>query len=97
MNFWTEPTTGVTANAPMTEEQVEIAAAFIDELWHIGVFELIPDDCEMKANAPLFRLLWEGSPVLRQVDLGRTEDRDSSDETRRSDGACVRVGGQKET
>jgi hypothetical protein len=28
-------------------EQAEIASEFIDELWHISVFELIPDDCEM--------------------------------------------------
>jgi hypothetical protein len=62
MNFLTEPTTGVTANSPMTEEQVEIAAAFIDELWHIGVFELVPDDCEMKANAPLFAVAKPGQP-----------------------------------
>ena len=62
MNFLTEPTTGVTGNSPMTEEQVEIAAAFVDELWHIGVFELIPDDCEMKANAPLFAVAKPGQP-----------------------------------
>ena len=46
----------------MTEEQVEIAAAFINELWHIGVFELVPDDCEMKANAPLFAVAKPGQP-----------------------------------
>jgi hypothetical protein len=62
MNFLTEPTAGLTDNSPMTEEQVEIAAAFIDELWHIGVFELVPDDCEMKANAPLFAVAKPGQP-----------------------------------
>ena len=54
MNFLTEPTKGITPNAPMTVEQQEITSEFIDELWHIGVFELIPKDSEMKANAPLF-------------------------------------------
>ena len=62
MNFLAEPRTGITENAPMTEEQVEIAAEFIDELWHIGVFGLIPDDCEMKANAPLFAVSKAGQP-----------------------------------
>jgi hypothetical protein len=55
MNFLTTPTAGIAENAPMTEEQVELAATFINELWAIGVFEIIPDDdCEMQANCPLF-------------------------------------------
>jgi hypothetical protein len=62
MNFLTEPTAGVKENSPMTEEQVDIAAEFIDELWSIGVFELIPDECEMKANAPLFAVAKPGQP-----------------------------------
>jgi hypothetical protein len=63
MNFLSEPKTGVKENAPMTEEQVEIASEFIDGLWHIGVvFELIPDDCEMLANAPLFAVAKAGQP-----------------------------------
>jgi hypothetical protein len=41
---------------------VEIAGAFINELWHIGVFELIPDDCEMKVNAPLFAVAKPSQP-----------------------------------
>jgi hypothetical protein len=62
MNFLTEPHKGTTPNAPMTEEQTDIAAEFIDELWQIGVFELIPDDCEMKANGPLFTVAKAGQP-----------------------------------
>jgi hypothetical protein len=62
MNFLTEPTKGITPNAPMTAEQQEIAAEFIDELWHISVFELIPDEYEMKANAPLFTVAKAGQP-----------------------------------
>jgi hypothetical protein len=50
MNFLTKPTKGITPNAPMMAEQQEIAAEFINELWHIGIFELIPNDCDMKAN-----------------------------------------------
>jgi len=62
MNFLSEPNKGVTPNAPMTEEQVEIAAEFIDELWSLGVFELIPDDQEMRATAPLFTVPKAGQP-----------------------------------
>jgi hypothetical protein len=62
MNFLTEPSKGVTQNAPMTEEQTEIAAEFIDELWYLGVFELIPDGQEMRANAPLFTVPKPGQP-----------------------------------
>jgi hypothetical protein len=62
MNFLSEPTKGVTPNAPMTEEQEEIATEFIDELWAIGVFELIPDGQEMKSNAPLFTVPKPGQP-----------------------------------
>jgi hypothetical protein len=62
MNFLTEPTAGVKGNLPMTEAQVEIAAAFIDELWALGVFEAIPAQCAMKANAPLFAVAKPGQP-----------------------------------
>jgi hypothetical protein len=62
MNFLSEPTKGVTPNAPMTEEQIDIATEFIDELWSIGVFELIPDGHEMKGNAPLFTVPKPGQP-----------------------------------
>jgi hypothetical protein len=60
MNFLSEPKAGVKENSPMTEEQVETASEFIDELWQIGLFELIPDDCEMLANAPLFAVAKAG-------------------------------------
>jgi hypothetical protein len=46
----------------MTDEQVEIAAEFIDELWQIGVFEEIPEGSEMYANAPLFTVPKPGQP-----------------------------------
>jgi hypothetical protein len=46
----------------MMEEQVEIAGEFIDELWQIGVFELIPEGMEMYANAPLFTVPKAGQP-----------------------------------
>jgi hypothetical protein len=46
---------GIMPNAPMRmEEQVDIAAKFIDELWSIRVFELILEGQEMKGNTPLF-------------------------------------------
>ena len=62
MNFLTTPTGEIVENAPMTEEQVKLATTFIDELWEIGVFELIPDDCEMEANCPLFAVPKPGQP-----------------------------------
>jgi hypothetical protein len=62
MNFLTEPWKGTTPNAQMTEEQADIAAEFIDELWSIGVFELIPEGREMKGNAPLFTVAKAGQP-----------------------------------
>jgi hypothetical protein len=62
MNFLTEPKEGIIQNAPMTDEQVTIAAEFIDKLWAIGVFERIPDNYEMKANCPLFAVAKPGQP-----------------------------------
>ena len=62
MNFLTPPPHKITPNAPMTNEQVEIAAEFIDELWQIGVFELIPESSELYANAPLFMVAKPGQP-----------------------------------
>ena len=54
MNFLSTPTKWLTPNAPMTEEQVEVAIKFVYELWHIGVFELVPEGSKLLANAPLF-------------------------------------------
>jgi len=62
MNFLTQPTKGISPNAPMTAEQADIATEFIDELWRIGVFELIPEGSEMRANAPLFTVPKPGQP-----------------------------------
>jgi hypothetical protein len=62
MNFLTEPTDGIVTKAPLTEEQVEITAEFIDELQAIGVFEPIPDGVEMQANCPLFAVAKPGQP-----------------------------------
>jgi hypothetical protein len=62
MNFLTEPDEGIFQNAPMTKEQMEIAAEFIDELQLIGVFEPIPEGCDMKANCPLFAVAKPGQP-----------------------------------
>jgi hypothetical protein len=62
MNFLTEPTDGIVENAPMTDEQIELATAFIDELESIGVFEAIPEGAEMKANCPLFAVPKPGQP-----------------------------------
>jgi hypothetical protein len=62
MHFMSEPIKGITQNAPMTEEQADIAAEFIDELWSLGVFELIPEGQEMQANAPLFTVPKPGQP-----------------------------------
>ena len=52
MNFLSTPTKGLTPNAPMMEEQVEIATESVDELWCIGVYELVPEGSELLANAP---------------------------------------------
>jgi hypothetical protein len=46
----------------MTEEQMEIAAEFIDELQLIGVFEPILEGYDMKANCPLFAVAKPGQP-----------------------------------
>jgi hypothetical protein len=47
----------------MTNEQVEIAAKeFIDELWQIGVFRLIPKSSDLYTNAPLFTVPKPGQP-----------------------------------
>jgi hypothetical protein len=62
MNFLSEPSKGVTQNAPMTEEQMEITAEFINELWSLGVFALIPEGQEMRATAPLFTVPKAGQP-----------------------------------
>ena len=62
MNFLTVPADGVVGNAPLTPEQVDIASEFIDELWKIGVFKLIPEGCEMQANCPLFAVAKPGQP-----------------------------------
>lgn len=62
MNFLTELGKGIMPNALMTKEQVEIAAEFIDELWRIVVFELVPDESKMLANAPLFTIPKPGQP-----------------------------------
>lgn len=62
MNFLMEPTKGISPNAPMTEEQMDIAVEFIDELWQIGVFKEVPEGCELKANAPLFNVPKPGQP-----------------------------------
>jgi hypothetical protein len=62
MNFLTEPDEGILQNAPMTEEQMEIAAEFIDELQLIGVFEPILEGYDMKANCPLFAVAKPGQP-----------------------------------
>ena len=62
MNFLSTPTKGLTPNAPMMEDQVEIATKFVDELWHIGVFELVPEGSELLANAPLFTMPKPGQP-----------------------------------
>ena len=62
MNFLMTPSGGITPNAPMTDEQVKIAAEFIDKLWHIGNFELVLEDNEMLANAPLFTVPKPGQP-----------------------------------
>ena len=56
MNFLSQPTKGLTPNAPMMAEQVEVAKDFVNELWRIGVFELVPEGCELLANAPLFTM-----------------------------------------
>ena len=62
MNFLMQPTKGISPNAPMTAEQADIATEFIDKLWRIGVFELIPEGSEMRANAPLFTVPKPGQP-----------------------------------
>ena len=62
MNFLSTPTKGLTPNAPMMEEKVEIATKFVDELWHIRVFELVPEGSKLLANALLFTVPKPGQP-----------------------------------
>ena len=62
MNFLSQPTKSLTPNAPMVAEHMEIATDFIDELWWIGLFELVPEGCELLANAPLFTMPKPGQP-----------------------------------
>jgi len=54
MNFLTEPTGEVMSNPVMDEEELKIAAEFVDELKRLGVLRRLPPGQELRANAPLF-------------------------------------------
>lgn len=92
MNITTEPNKGITPNAPMMEEQVDIVAKFIDELWSIGVFELMLEGQEMKGNAPLFMVPKPGQPgqcrVIAKMKNGGQKDHIGKDPVH-----CPQAGG----
>lgn len=60
MNFLKEPTACIHDNAPMDPEQVNVAAAFVDELLELKVIRPMDDDKEVLTTAPLFTVPKEG-------------------------------------
>jgi hypothetical protein len=54
MHFLVTPPSGIHDNAVMDAEQLEMAAAFVDELVSLGVLRLPPSDREVLLTAPLF-------------------------------------------
>ena len=62
MNFLTTPKAGLTPNAKLDPEQLEVAIAFVNELIELGVLEEAPDDDPLIATAPLFVVPKPGQP-----------------------------------
>jgi hypothetical protein len=60
MNFLVQPGAKDNPNAPMDQEQLGVAAAFVDELLALGVLLTAEDGLEILLNAPLFVVPREG-------------------------------------
>jgi hypothetical protein len=60
MNFLKPPEPRLNANANMDEEQLQVAAAFVDELIDLGVVDTLEDGQAILLNAPLFVVPKEG-------------------------------------
>lgn len=60
MNFLVQPEAKDNPNAPMDQEQLDVAAAFVDELLALGVLLTAEDGLEILLNAPLFVVPKEG-------------------------------------
>jgi hypothetical protein len=60
MNFLVEPESCIHDNAPMDQEQLDVAAAFVDELLELKIVKLMDDGREVLANSPLFTVPKEG-------------------------------------
>jgi hypothetical protein len=63
MNFLKSPSPEMKPNAVMDDEQLAVAAAFVDELLVLKVLHLLDDgEAEILLNAPLFVVPKEGQP-----------------------------------
>jgi hypothetical protein len=60
INFLKEPQRKIHDNAPMDAEQLDVAAAFVDELEALGIVLQPKDGEEVLSNAPLFTVENEG-------------------------------------
>ena len=60
MNFLKEPEHKIHDNAPMDEEQLDVAAAFVDELLELGIVLEPSEGEEVLSNSPLFTVPKEG-------------------------------------
>jgi hypothetical protein len=60
MNFLVPPVACIHDNAPMDQEQLDVAAAFVDELLELKIVKLMDEGREVLANAPLFTVPKEG-------------------------------------
>jgi hypothetical protein len=60
MNFLTDPQPRLNPNANMDEEQLQVAAAFVDELIDLGVVDTLAEGQAILLNAPLFVVPKEG-------------------------------------
>jgi hypothetical protein len=60
MNFLVQPESCIHDNAPMDQEQLDVAAAFVDKLLELKIVRLMDDGKEVLANSPLFTVPKEG-------------------------------------
>jgi hypothetical protein len=60
MNFLKVPESRLNVNANMDEEQLQVAAAFVDELIGLGVVDTLDEGQDILLNAPLFVVPKEG-------------------------------------
>jgi hypothetical protein len=60
MNFLAEPMACIHDNTPMDPEQINVAAAFVDELLELKIVKLVGEGKEVLTTAPLFTVPKEG-------------------------------------